>query len=261
MNIPIQLKTKKLTSRQLLSMGFYVYKKTFNQFFWSFGLIYLPIMLIVLLIQNHVSHQFIEQLKTNFSASTLIFYFSFVFIIALIGLANFTFFYKTIVIFAYHYIYQKPFNYAKLSDAVFNDLFSLWVLMLRIYISYVLRSLLLLIPGIIYFINNSSVPLAFIFRQDKIGDAFSYNRSIIKENAGRVFSLFLYPFIIYLVFALLINRLLLSSIDISSNPEIYASHALGVSLFITVILVILFPILINSHLCLFLNAEAQKRLG
>ena len=86
----------------------------------------------------------------------------------------------------------------------------------------------------------------------------------MKGNAGRVFSLFLYPFLICLVFSLFVNGLLLSSIDISSTPENYASYTsytLGLSLFISIIVVILFPILINAHLCLFLNAEVQKRLG
>lgn len=261
MNIPVQLKTQKLTARQLLSMGFYVYKKTFKQFFGLLGLIYLPIILIMSLVGYYFANQLIEQLSTNFSASTFLFYVSFILILNLIWLTISTVYYKTIVTLGYNYVYQKPSDYRKLLEAVFNDLFFLWILMLRIGISYGLRLFLLIIPGIIYFINNSSVPLAFIFRQDTIGDAFSYNRIVMKGNAGRVFSLFLYPFIIYLVFSLFVNGFLLSSLDISSTPDSYSSHALGLSLFSQIILAVLAPGVINAHLCLFLNAEAQKRLG
>ena len=259
MNIPVQLKTKKLKSRQLLSIGFYIYKKTFNHVFLFLCLINLPLILSISLIQYNVNNQFIEQLSINSSLETLIFFFSFNLIISLIGLAIFTFSYKTIVILGYDYIYRKPFNYGKLLKAVFNEFFSLWVLMLRLVIIYIFRLFLLIIPGIIYLMNNSSVPLAFIFRQERIEDAFYYNSIIIKGNAGRVFSLFLYPFIIYIVFALFINGFLLSSIDSSSTTNNYSSYMFG--LLYQIILTVFYPGLINAHLCLFLNAEAQKRLG
>ncbi len=261
MNIIGQLKTKKLTSRQLLSMGFYVYKKTLNHIFLLLSLIYLPVVLILALIEHYIGNQFIQLLSTNFSSSTLILYLSFYLIMGLTGLVIFTLYYKTIVLVSYDYIYQRPFKYGTLSKEVFNNLFSLWFLMLRIAINYGLRCLLLIVPGIIYLMNNLSVPFAFIFRQEKIKHAFTYNSIVMKGNTGRVFSLFLYPLIIYIVFALFINIFFVSFTDSSSTINNSSSVPFGFSLFIRIILAVLYPILINAYLCLFLNAESQKRLS
>ncbi|MGK7880943.1 MAG: hypothetical protein AB4060_12700 [Crocosphaera sp.] len=223
-------------------------------------LIYLPLVLSISWIQYYVTNQLLEQLQINFSSSTLMLYFSFVLMFVLIGLTMNTFYYKTIVLVTYNYINQRPFKNDSLLREVFDNFFSLWLLMLRIAINYSLRSLLLIVPGIIYLINNFSVPFAFIFRQEKIQHAFTYNSIIMKGNTGRVFSLFLYPFIIYMVFALFINVFFSSLIDGSSTINNSSSYPLGFSLFMQIILIVLYPILINAYLCLFLNAEAQKRL-
>ncbi|MDJ0582818.1 hypothetical protein [Crocosphaera sp.] len=228
--------------------------------FLLIGLIYLPLVLSISWIQYYVTNQLLEQLQINFSSSTLILYFSFVLMFVLIVFTINTFYYKTIVLVTYNYIHQRPLINGSLLREVFDNFFSLWLLMLRIAINYFLRSLLLIVPGIIYLINNFSVPFAFIFRQEKIEHAFTYNSIIMKGNTGRVFSLFLYPFIIYMVFALFINVFFSSVMDGSSTINNSSSYPFGLSLFSQIIFIVLYPILINAYLCLFLNAEAQKRL-
>ncbi|MDJ0511164.1 MAG: hypothetical protein QNJ64_18195 [Crocosphaera sp.] len=261
MNIPAQLKTKKLTSRQLLSIGFYIYKKTFNQIVLFLGLIYFPLTLIISLISYTLTNHFLERLSTDFSSSNLLLYWSFFLMINLIVLIMYALYYKTIVLLAYDYIHQKPFSYRVLSKDALHNLFSLWLLMLRLAINYVLRLLLLIVPGIIYLINNSSVIFAFLLRQERIKDAFTYNLIVMKGNAGRVFSLYLYPVIIYICFALLSNVLSLSVTDSSSTINNYSGYTVGLSLFSQIVFAVLVPGLINAHLCLFLNAESHKRLG
>jgi hypothetical protein len=117
-------------------------------------------------------------------------------------------------------------------------------------ISVFLRSLLFIVPGIIYLVNNNFCILAFVLRDQRGKAAFQYSRSLVKGNWWKVF--FFHLIILATTFGLLvlINNIL-SSI-ITNSPILLAilSDTLGS------LVLIGFGI---SGILIFLNLDFQKQ--
>jgi hypothetical protein len=131
------------------------------------------------------------------------------------------------------------------------------ILSIRYLINSWLRTLLLIIPGLIYSVNNYYYGLAFILRDQRGRAAFEYSQALVKDNWGRVF---LFPFLIYLLagvinagvvltFVAFLGAIQTNSLLISLLGNVFAAALSG-------LLVIGFDV---SSTVLFLNLDFLKR--
>lgn len=177
MSILSELQSRKLGLIELMSMGFDVYLKNLKPILLVFCTIYLPFLIIF--------SAFVISLENNSSPSGLfwILYCLSWIILTITSLIYFI----AISVITENYVYGINTNYHSVIKKIFLQIFHLFFLSFRFGINYFLRAILLLIPGIIYLINNQYYGLAFILRDKRGKAAFAYSRSIVKDNWWRVF--------------------------------------------------------------------------
>jgi hypothetical protein len=230
------LQTRKLGLFELIALGFDLYVKHFRSFF-SLLCIVLPFSIIF------------QILALNISTNSIL----------LIPYYLFLIFYLFIVMPVYNIIFaiftegyilgENPqFNVA--FRRILSRILPLIGLNIRFGIIFYLRLLLLIIPGVIYAVNNGYYALAFILRDQRGKAAFQYSRSLVKGNWWKVFSFYILVYIIIFGLQALMNKILITITANSPTLVAILSNILAslVGLGIGI-----------SGVLLFLNLEFQKQ--
>lgn len=175
MTMMSELKNQEIGLIQLVSMGFKIYLKNLKPILLVFYTIYLPFLIIDSFLTSET--------KNNPSELFWVYYSIFVIVASL----AYSIYFIAISVITENYVSGRNSSYRSVVEKIFVLLIPLFILELRFSINYLLRCLLLLIPGIIYLINNQYYRLAFILRKQKGKAAFAYSQSIVQGNWWRVF--------------------------------------------------------------------------
>ncbi|NES78731.1 MULTISPECIES: tetratricopeptide repeat protein [Okeania] len=117
-----------------------------------------------------------------------------------------------------NYVLETDTNYHKIIKKIFTSFISLSFLHFRYSINSVIRYFLLLIPGIIYRVNNQFYWLAFILRKKRDKTALFYSRLLVSSNFWKVFFLiYLLPIFFGIAYSILSSRIYEILYSISSN--------------------------------------------
>lgn len=232
MSILSDLQTKKLGLFELLAIGFNLYLKHFRTFL-SLLLLTLPFTIVIQILPPNSSNLFF--------AIFALFYFLIVVPVYTIAFS---------IVTERYILGEKP-ELKSVLRRVLSRLLPLTSLNIKFGIIYFLRCLLLLVPGIIYLVNNGYFGLAFILRDQRGKAAFQYSRALVKGNWWKVF--FFYLLIFFLIpfgIQAFMSRILSSVIANSPilvtilSSTLVALISLGVGI---------------SSVLLFLNLDFQKR--
>jgi hypothetical protein len=173
MSILSDLQTKKLGLLELIAMGCDLYLKHFRSFFILLCVV-LPFSIILQFLSLNLSSN--SLLLIPFS----IYYVFYLFVI----IPAYT---MALCIFTEGYVLGENPQIDVVTRKILSRLMLLVGLNIRYTIGILLRFLLLFIPGIIYYVNNSYCTTAFVLRDQRGKAAFQYSRSLIKGNWWKVF--------------------------------------------------------------------------
>ncbi|NEO42056.1 MAG: hypothetical protein F6J90_39335 [Moorea sp. SIOASIH] len=169
-----QLQSRKLGLLELISMGFEVYLKNLKPILLLFCTIYLPLLIILSALnpdnQNNPSGLFLA---------------FFVVVSIVVNLAGIIYIIALSLI-TENYLHGRDTSYQSAVQKIVSSLLPIVGLVLIFWINYLLRFLLLIIPGIVYAVNNQYYGLAFILRDQRGKEAFDYSRSIVEGNWWKV---------------------------------------------------------------------------
>jgi hypothetical protein len=236
MSILSDLQTKKLGLFELIVMGFDLYLKHFRSFF-SLLCILLPFSIISQILVLNLSS------NSNLLIPFWLFYiFYFFVVIPVYGIA--------FAILTEGYILGENRQLNVAIRGILSQIIPLNCLSIRFFTIFYLSFLLLLVPGVIYGVNNGYYALAFILRDQRGKAAFQYSRSLVKGNWWKVFFFYVLFYIIIFGFQVVMNKTLSSVIvNFPVLVTILSSTlAMVVSLGVAV-----------SNVLLFLNLEFQKQ--
>lgn len=197
MSILSELQSRKIGLIELMSMGFEVYLKNLKPILLVFSTIYLPFLIIMLAVSFPI--------QNNPEGLSLVLLYLGLFVFWIVQ----SIYFIAISVITENYVHGRNTSYQSVVKKILASLVPLLFLGFRFGINYLLRGLLLIIPGIIYLINNQYYGLAFILRDQRGKAAFAYSRSIVKGNWWRVFFFgFLVLFIVFglqTIFSKLLN--------------------------------------------------------
>ncbi|MGC1309035.1 MAG: hypothetical protein WA885_17550 [Phormidesmis sp.] len=232
-----ELQNKKLGVFDLLAMGFSLYLQHFRSFASLFGIVLLPFSIVINVLALYPP-------SNNFALiSSLLFYLVYFFIVIPVYMIAFA-------VLAEGHVADKNPQISTALNHILSQLLPLTGLSLRYGIAYALRSVLLIVPGIIYAVNNYYYSLAFILRGQRGKAAFQYSRTLVKGNWWKVFSFFLLVMLAAFGLPMFVGRILTSFI--SNSPTLVAI----VSNVIASLVSLGFGI---GGVLLFLNLDYQKR--
>ncbi len=234
MNILAELQNKRLGLIELLAMGYnllFKHPKTYL----LFCTIFLPFIIIfqasAIMLQSNPSGLFLLVVYITLFAFIL---------------ANWIYF-IAIAVITENLLYQKPTSYRSVIKKIFVNPIPLILISIKYGLISGLRGLLLLIPGIIYLINNQYYGLAYVLRDQKGKAAFNYSRSIVKNSWWKAFF-----FLLLTIVVSSILPYLFSSIMSPLLPQFWSSL---IATTLTQFFVVGFGI---SSILLFLNLEFEK---
>ena len=228
-----EIKNRKLGLLEILGLGYYIYLKNIKLFLTLFCILILPAMIILLVIRTY-------------NWVLIDFLYSWIYLLVFVPIYS-----MSMTAATENLVLKKETRFKTLMSRIFSDLGTLINLNFRLYIAVILRLFLLIVPGIIYLINNGYCLTAFILRGQKGKAAFNYSRTIVKGNWWRVF--------FFLV-------LTLSSLF---GLQAILSKVLNTIPFLNPLSVLLLSTLIPQFICigmsigsvlLFLNLDYQKSL-
>ncbi len=271
MTILYELKIRKIGLIELILMGFDVYMKNIKSILMLFFRIVLPFIIILIFFISLINI-FVNFEEIGLTLGLVII--SFQIIVPLIFLIIiYTIYNIAISVITDNYVHGINISYQNVVKKIFSSLNSILWLGLKYRVNVLLGNLILVIPGIIYSINNLYYGSAIILRDQRGEAAFAYSRSIVKGNCGRVFVykyLFTY---ISLIFYILISGILqqifsILSIFLKTLPFMSISGASFVAVILTLVsgilsLFLLFffqTVLIIGNILLFFNLEFHKNL-
>lgn len=241
MTILSELQKKKLGLLDLIALGYDLYLKNIRLFL-SLNCMALPFFIILIIPQN--SANFPNSVNLLFALLNQIFYF-FVFVPC---------YSATVCILVENCVLGEQNQPKNIVDRIIYRIFPLLCLSIRFSLNLFARLLLMIIPGIIYYVNNGFVLFALILRSQTGKSAFQYSRLLIKGNWRRVFFYNLISYMtvfgVLIIFDTIINIIFVGS----PSPLLLLAKILSFSLYIFAT----FGLTISGVL-LFLNLEFQKR--
>ncbi|MEH2281734.1 MAG: hypothetical protein V7K90_10480 [Nostoc sp.] len=181
MSILSELQSKKLGLLELISLGFYLYIKK-NRLFLGFFLISLPYWIIVGVFTKYLAYNIYN-----------LYYWGFFSIFNIFGYSIYS---ATLCILTESCVLQKNIQPQAVVKWILSHILPLIGLEIRFFITFFLRYLLLVVPGIIYFINNDFYFHAFILRGQRGKAAFIYSRTLVKGNWWKAFFFTLLTYLI-----------------------------------------------------------------
>ena len=230
-----KLKDKKLGLVELISLGYHLYFKNIRLFL-GFNFIALPFIII-------------SNIISAYSSSNLAAYFLLIFYSIFYFFVFFPFYIAAISILVEDCVLNKQIQPKNVIKRIGNRIFSLVALYVIFSFNFFVRSLLLIIPGIIYFVNNFFFDYALILRDQTGKSAFQYSRLLVKGNWWR---LFFYSFIVNLTIfgtQIIVDTILNS---------IFVDLPLLTSILSAILLIFATFGISISGVLLFLNLEFQK---
>lgn len=219
-----------------MAMGFDLYLKHFRTFFILFCITFLPFLIIISITPAFPSNSILS----IFSSLFFLFFFLVVTPVYIIASA---------IVTESYVLGEKP----RLNVAIrkiLSRLLPLTCLNIRFGIIYVLRFLLLIVPGLIYAINNGYYALSFILRDQRGKAAFQYSQALVKGNWWKVFFFSLLGPLVIFGLQVFMNKVL--SGLIATSPALITilssilSYLVGLGIGI-------------SSVLLFLNLDFQER--
>ncbi|NER91120.1 hypothetical protein [Moorena sp. SIO3A2] len=200
MSILSELQSRKIGLIELISMGFEVYLKNLKPILLVFSTIYLPFMIIMLAVSFSIQNN-----PSGLSLVLQVFFYLGLFVFSIFQ----NIYFIAISVITENYVHGRNTSYQSVVNKILAILVPLFFLGVRYFINIYLRLLLLIIPGIIYAINNAYYGFAFILRDQRGTAAFAYSRSIVKGNWWRVlffsFLVMLIAFGLQTIFSKLFN--------------------------------------------------------
>lgn len=237
MSMLSDLQNKKLGLFELIAMGFDLYLNNFRIFVSLLCITNLPFSIIVNSLSPYVSF--------NPSLSILsfsIYLFWLIFVIPFYSGAS--------AILTENFIMAEQPQLKIVVKQILHRILPLTSLNIKFSIIYFLRVMLLIVPGIIYAVNNGYYFLSFILRDQRGKAAFQYSRSLIIGNWGRVFFFNLLTVIPVFGFQVIINKVL---------SNVIANFPILIALISSTIVGLVGHGLVISGVLLFLNLDFQKR--
>lgn len=238
MSMLSDLQNKKLGLFELIAMGFDLYLNNFRIFVSLLCITYLPFSIIIDILQAYISF---------FNPSlSILYYFIFLFDVIFVLL-----FYTSAsaIITESLIIAEKP-QLKVVLKRLLHRILPLTTLNIRFTIICWLQLLLLIVPGIIYLVDNAFYALAFILRDQRGKAAFQYSESLVTGNWWRVFSFNLLTLIPIFGLQIIIYKVL--SNVIANFPILTAVVSSTIMSFVNLGIII-------SGVLLFLNLDYQKR--
>ncbi len=236
MSILYDLQNKKLGLFELIAMGFDLYLNNFR-IFVSLLCTYLPFVIIINIIAPYAL----------FNLSLLILYYSIFLFFLILVLPFYT---TALAILTERFVMAEKPQLKIVFKRILHRILPLIGLNIRCGIIYFLRCLLLIVPGIIYIVNNGYYANALILRDQRGKAAFQYSRSLVKGNWWRVFFLNLLSFITVVGLQAIMNKILSSVI--ANSPILISVLSITLANLVSLGVVI-------SGVLLFLNLDFQKR--
>ncbi len=237
MSILSDLQTKKLGLFELIAIGFDLYLKHFRSFFSLLCVAILPFLIIFQILILNVSSNSILLIPFG------IFYIFYLFVVIPVYTIAFA-------ILTEGYILGENPQLNVVIRRILSQILPLSCLNLRFGIIVGLRLFLLIIPGVIYAINNGYCGFAFILRDQRGKAAFQYSRSLVKGNWWKVFFFNVLLNIIIFGFQAAMNKIL-SNVIVNSPASVTILSSTLASLFTLGVVI--------SGVLLFLNLEFQKQ--
>ncbi|MBD2169536.1 hypothetical protein H6G04_34835 [Calothrix membranacea FACHB-236] len=239
MSILFKLRNRKLGFFELLVMGFNLYLKHFRSFFSLVCMISTFSAIFQFFPLNIIEFLF----NGNYFICYLLFTLFYFFVVEPVSTIIFA-------IFVESYILGGNPQLNITIQGILPRIMQLNWLSITFNTIFMLRLLLIVVPGVIYLVNNIYYYLAFILRDQKGEAAFQYSRALVKSNWWEVFFFYVLSGIITFVSNELMNKII-SSIIINSPISVTILSSTLTSL-------VLFGVGISKVL-LFLNLEFQKK--
>ncbi|MDZ8081320.1 MAG: hypothetical protein RMX35_19925 [Nostoc sp. DcaGUA01] len=233
-----ELQSRKLGLLELISIGFDLYLKNFTLFLGLYCII-LPFLIIFIFLSSSgvlLSNPIFPILNFLFS----LFYF-------IVVQPSYTAAYSILI--EGLVLGQRP-QLQVIVRRIVACILPFIGLNIRFGINYFFRFLLLVIPGIIYLVNNGFYATAFILRDQRGKAALEYSKTLVKGNWWKVFFFYLITALINFGLLRILDKIL--NIAIVNNPILVAvlssvlTGLVGLGIGVSVIL-------------LFLNLEFQTR--
>ncbi|BAZ10734.1 hypothetical protein NIES4071_25570 [Calothrix sp. NIES-4071] len=237
MSMLSDLQNKKLGLFELIAMGFDLYLNNFRIFVSLLCATILPFLIIINIIQPYIS----------FNPILLILYFP-IFLFYLIFVL--VFYTSASAILTESFIIAEKPQLQVVFKRIWHRILPLTSLNIRFTIIFYLKLLLLIVPGIIYSVDNGFYALAFILRDQRGKAAFQYSESLVTGNWWRVFSFNLLSLIPIYGLQVILNKVLSSVIVNSPTLIAIVSNTLGLLINLGFVI---------SGVLLFLNLDYQKR--
>ncbi|MDZ7952125.1 hypothetical protein [Nostoc sp. DedQUE09] len=233
-----ELQSKKLGLFELISLGFDIYLKK-NRLFLGFLLIYLPFVIILIGFSESISYNF----NSLFLSLSFLFYIFYIFVIVPIYVV-------TLSLLTESCVFQENIQPKAIVRRILSRILPLIGLWVRFSLTSSLLFLLLIVPGIIYSVNNGFCLQAFILRDQRGKAAFQYSRTLVKGNWWKTFFLSLLSYIIVFGLQGIFNKILSTVIANYPIVVVVISNVLAqvIGLGVTI-----------GGVLLFLNLEFQKQ--
>ncbi len=123
-------------------------------------------------------------------------------------------YFVAIAVITENIVYNRSSSYRSVNKKIFANFKPIVGLTIRYTVVTFLRSLLLLVPGIIYVVNNQYYGLACVLRDQKGKASFNYSRSIVKGNWWKVFFFGILIVVVSMFLGLLLGILLVPLLPI-----------------------------------------------
>ncbi|WP_414568320.1 hypothetical protein [Nostoc sp. CCY 9925] len=195
-----ELQSKKLGVLELISLGFDLYIQR-NRLFLSFLLIYLPFVIILIGFSEYIRYN----PNSYFGILYSIFYIFYMLIIVPIYVVS-------LCILTESCVLQENIQPQAVVRQILSRILPLIILWIRLALTSALLFLLLIVPGIIYSINNGFCLQAFILRDQRGKAAFQYSRTLVKGNWWKAFFFSLLTYLIVFGLQGIFNKILSSVI-------------------------------------------------
>ncbi|WP_293047557.1 hypothetical protein, partial [Moorena sp. SIO1F2] len=241
MSIISEIKNKKLGLVEILVLGHEIYLKNIKLHLTLFCALIISSSLPIIFLINYTITQ-------NFNLILILVYFLYICFYLLVFGSIYS---MSVAAATENFLLKRETRFQTLMSRIFPDIGTLVNLTFRLSIAFILRLFLLVVPGIIYLVNNGFCIYAFVLRGQKGKAAFNYSRTIVKGNWWRVFL-----FLLLVLFSALGLQIILTQV-LNTIPFINYLSALSLSTLITQF--ILIGVSIGSVL-LFLNLDYNKSL-
>lgn len=209
MNILNRLESKEVGLFELISMGFDIYFQNFKSIFTFFCISLFPFQILFYFMLERLEK---KTIIGNFSINDCI---AFVITCLLLFIVSDVFF-IWIAVATENIIYRRNKDAIQVISSRFLPLTGLSI---RFSISFFLRYLLLLIPGLIYIVNNQFFGCALILKDQKGKNSFIYSQSIVKGHWWKVLFFGIITTLITFLLSYIFSRTL-NPISFISYPEI-----------------------------------------